>query len=429
VAGVGSSPVVAYQGLGAYFLDKLEDGVWRLEVMPDAVQIRDPFERASPKKEVTRIQWQLNAMQVMLPDLGTGFSIKGLNEGNTYTATAADNFKIAPGTYLLTRNGKNTSTTKTGMGAIQLNEFVAPQATNTDFFVQLNPLAELTAGKPFVINAQVVGMDTGRVSLQVSRLGAGQPRTIPMRKNGYNYAAELPSELLTPGVLNYRIIAQQGSDVAVFPGNFKDNPFAWDTYTNETWKAMVTANDARLELFNPAVDRDARAYPSFRRGFQINYLPGEKPGELLLKLAATELLGDHTIGFQYAFAKKLKGRSIDMVDKLMIRARTAETTPVQAKITLTNADAFSFSTYITLNNDFRDIEVPLNNLAPDASLLLPRPYPGFLPTSFTATGSPSPFRLQEIEKIQVTIGTDVPAAAFNKPYSMEVQSVWLQKSK
>ena len=431
VAGVGSSPVAIYQGLGAYFLDKLEDGVWRLEVMPDAIHIRDPFERASPKKEVTRIQWQSNTMQVLLPDLGTGFSVKGLNEGNTYTTTAAGNFQIAPGTYLLTRNGKNASTAKTTVGAIQLNEFVAPQPSNKEIFVQHNPFAEVTAGKPFLLTAQVVGVDTGRVSLQLSRLGAGQPRTISMRKSAYAYTAEVPADLLAPGVLNYRIIVQQGDDVAVFPGNFKDNPFAWDTYTNETWKTMVVTNDARLELFNPAVDRDARTYPSFRRGFQINYLPGEKPGELLLKLAATELSGDHTIGFQYAFAKKLKGRMTELgtLDKLMIRARTAEATPVQAKITLTNADAVSFSAFITLNNDFRDIEVPLNNLAPDASLLLPRPYPGFLPISFAATTSTAPFKLPEMEKIQVTIGTDVPAAAFNKPYSMEVQSVWLQKSK
>ncbi|HXB96133.1 MAG TPA: hypothetical protein VNU70_13275, partial [Puia sp.] len=35
VAGVGNSSVVRYGGYGAYFLDRLEAGVWRLEVMPD----------------------------------------------------------------------------------------------------------------------------------------------------------------------------------------------------------------------------------------------------------------------------------------------------------------------------------------------------------------------------------------------------------
>ena len=34
IAGCGSSPIVDYEGTGAYFIDCLESGVWRLEVMP-----------------------------------------------------------------------------------------------------------------------------------------------------------------------------------------------------------------------------------------------------------------------------------------------------------------------------------------------------------------------------------------------------------
>ncbi len=51
IAGVGSSPVVKYEGTGAYFLDKIEDDAWKLKVMPDAISIKDPFEKASPKKK------------------------------------------------------------------------------------------------------------------------------------------------------------------------------------------------------------------------------------------------------------------------------------------------------------------------------------------------------------------------------------------
>ena len=34
IAGVGSSSIVSYTGSGAYFLDKVEKGIWRLEVLP-----------------------------------------------------------------------------------------------------------------------------------------------------------------------------------------------------------------------------------------------------------------------------------------------------------------------------------------------------------------------------------------------------------
>ncbi|HMV91535.1 MAG TPA: cellulase family glycosylhydrolase, partial [Cyclobacteriaceae bacterium] len=43
IAGYGDSELVRYKGKGAYFLDRLENGVWRLEVMPDAIWIEDPF--------------------------------------------------------------------------------------------------------------------------------------------------------------------------------------------------------------------------------------------------------------------------------------------------------------------------------------------------------------------------------------------------
>src|SRR5438105_1303228 len=54
LAGYGSSPVVGYDGEAIYFLDKVRAGVWRLEVYPDAVPVRDPFEPPSIEKVVTR---------------------------------------------------------------------------------------------------------------------------------------------------------------------------------------------------------------------------------------------------------------------------------------------------------------------------------------------------------------------------------------
>src|SRR5450432_3643007 len=200
IAGVGSSPIVQYQGSGAYFLDKVEEGVWRLELMPDAIHTRDPFERASPKKEVTRIQWQANTMQIILPDLGPEFTIKGLNEGNIYSATASsDIFQIQPGTYLLTKKGKNISPGKNHIGVISLNEFAAPRSSSTEMFLRHEPYAEVSAGKAFAIHAKVVGIDTGRVSLQIGRLGGGQARIIPMIITASSdYAAEVPPDLLGP---------------------------------------------------------------------------------------------------------------------------------------------------------------------------------------------------------------------------------------
>lgn len=50
IAGFGNSALVKYDGSGAYFLDKISEGVWRLEVMPDAHWVDNPFGTNSPKK-------------------------------------------------------------------------------------------------------------------------------------------------------------------------------------------------------------------------------------------------------------------------------------------------------------------------------------------------------------------------------------------
>lgn len=75
IAGCGSSPVIRYEGTGAYFMDCLEPGVWRLEVMPDAVVVNDPFAKPSLDKEVVTIAYGAWDMALQIPDLGMEFTL------------------------------------------------------------------------------------------------------------------------------------------------------------------------------------------------------------------------------------------------------------------------------------------------------------------------------------------------------------------
>jgi hypothetical protein len=429
VAGVGSSSIVKYEGTGAYFLDKISDGVWRLEVMPDAIHIRDPFERASPNKEVTRLQWQSNTMQIVLPDLSS-FSIDGVNDGNNFASSILDNsFQIQPGTYLLTSDKLPPS----NIGGRGLTEFAGSRPLFDGLLLRHEPFNEVSVGKSFTISAKIVGLGSGKATLQINKLGGGfsSIRTIPMiRKSSSEYSAEVSSDFVTTGLLNYKIILQKGNEFATFPGNHKENPFAWDNYDNETWQTFVVSENAKLEIFNPTVDRSSKIYHSFRRGFHAGFITGTEPNHLILRLSTNELSGDDTFGFDHYFADKLKGRfsEVNSFDKLVIRARTSEVQTVRAKITFINKDAFAFSTFVTLTNSFRDIEIPIKDLKTDSMLLLPRPYPEFMPLCFKATGESS-FHLIEMEKVQVTVGPGLNESEFKKPYSLEVESIWLQKKK
>src|SRR5438876_7127826 len=88
IAGYGSSSVATYGGEGIYFLDKVRPGVWRLEVYPDAVPVRDPFEPPSPDKIVTRAISRAWSMTVKLPELCASFTVQPITVGNRVPAVS-----------------------------------------------------------------------------------------------------------------------------------------------------------------------------------------------------------------------------------------------------------------------------------------------------------------------------------------------------
>ena len=429
IAGVGSSPVINYTGTGAYFLDKIKEGVWTLEVMPDVIYIRDPFERASPKKEVTLIKWQKNKMNISLADLGVNFSISALNEGNNYGATndlntdGTKGFYMTPGKYLLTAEGHD-------FDYFGKREFVAPLSSESDIVVRHEPFSEVTAGKSFTIHAIVAGIDTGRVSVQVSKLGGGLFRNISMKKSGYEYAAEIPADIVATGQLQYRIIVQEGNKYAVYPGDIQSNPFAWDNYQFETYKTNIAAENASLGLYDPANDRTVHVLPNFRRGFQTSYVSGTNSGSLVFKLSIAEMKGDEVMGFQTFIGDKLKqrGSALSSFDKIIVRGKTAVAQPVNIKITLVSRNGFAFASTFSVTDNFRDIEILLNNFRPDSALLMPRPYPGFQPLYFKSSATNEVFDLDDIEKMEITTTPSLHSSN-SGTYSFEIESVKLGKRK
>ncbi|MCX2740307.1 cellulase family glycosylhydrolase [Pontibacter anaerobius] len=434
VAGVGSSAVVKYQGKGAYFIDKLENGVWRLEVMPDAIHVSDPFAKASPKKTVTSIQWQEHPMEINLPDLGDNFTVTGLNEGNSYTSkTKNGSFGVKPGTYLLAKNGKSTRNLKSGaLGAVGMNEFVAPKPHANSLFLKHTPYTEVSAGKPSTLTAQIVGIDTtAKVSLVANSL-SGIWKTIQMKQvSPYTYQAELPADLLSPGQIRYRIIVEsQEGDFTSFPGGQKGNPWAWDYIQNGFWQTYVAPENGALELYDATTDQDLFIYPNLWRSNERQYITGKKPGQLILRLDTEQLPQEGVMGLQLYVGDKLKGRQSELpeFDKLIIRARTSGNAPVQANITLITAGASAYTANVELNNEFREIEIPVSSLKPSRFILLPRPYPGFHPFWFKSAKAAA-FDLKQVEKLELTVGDGSTKAERGKPYNLEVESVWLEKTR
>ncbi len=432
IAGVGSSPVIKYSGYGAYFIDKLENGVWRLEVMPDAISIRDPFERPSLKKEVTRIQWEPQPMSITLADLGDNFDIKPLNAGNSYSTTATgDDFLVNPGVYLLIRkNHKNLKwNADSYLGTTKLGEYAAPQSFDTSPYVVHKPFTEVSAGTPFVLKAKTVGVNASdKVTLMIHNSAGGRYQVIDMiRKSPYDYEVQIGKELLNPGLLSYKIVVQSGTNNFVaFPGGHPGNPADWDNYNNEEWETYVVANDNPTELFNANNGRnEADGTP-----FGTTYIATSTPNQLALSITSGGRRGQSqgAIGFHVYLTDKLKGRRSNLVvfSRLVVKARTQNTAPVKMKVALIDDEGSAWSAYVTVPNSFSAIEIPLSSLKKDSYMLWPKSYPGFLPVSFKNQNSTS-FDISRINMLEVLTGQDAAADKSINAYNLDIESVMLEK--
>ena len=103
VWGCGSSPVAVYDGTGAYFLDRVSAGVWRLQIYPDAFTLADPYTGTAEPK--VRVIPGRHDMTLLLPDLGGGFSVwpfDGRAAGERRAVARGGAFTAEPGDYLLT---------------------------------------------------------------------------------------------------------------------------------------------------------------------------------------------------------------------------------------------------------------------------------------------------------------------------------------
>lgn len=159
VAGHGSSPLVRYDGSGAYFLDKTsQSGVWRLEVLPDISQLEDPFNNTSLNNAKIVTVSRRHPISINLPQLGNNYSlynVKGEN-GAQKLATASDaTLEITPGTWLLAQDGVTPDfkklATQIVAGNVGMTEYVAPDPARV-------PVALLTARRNGDAN-----LDTGMI--------------------------------------------------------------------------------------------------------------------------------------------------------------------------------------------------------------------------------------------------------------------------
>ena len=88
-------------------------------------------------------------------------------------------------------------------------------------------------------------------------------------------------------------------------------------------------------------------------------------------------------------------------------------------------DGSAFGIIITINTEHGEYRMALDDLKPVKLVLLPRPYPTFLPYFFEYL-SEEKLNLNEVESLQFSIGPGIPSNELNDPHGIAIESVRLE---
>lgn len=435
VAGFGNSEVIKYEGKGAYFLDKLEDGVWRLEVMPDAILIDNPFGSNSLEKTVAVIKWNEWEMSLDLPGLNENFSLAALNKDNEFTPKVkGKSFKIRPGTYLLKKEGAEFDKNSDLNLRFELEEFTAPESTVAQTYMLHEPIKELTENSSAEITAEIVS-EKEIEKVEAWLQNGNTYKAIELKnKNAYNYSAEIPESVLKNGFLEYQIIITTNKGKETFPGEVSGSPEDWDFYSEKVFITQIVKETKPLYIFNAAEDEDY-VVGEWKPGNKL--VPTDNADEAEYRVKVEKLFEKdvenpeaapiYDYSFRYNFNRKIAGRKAELEskDSLVIKARALTQSTGKLQIALVMKNGVAFGTTLDIDQETKTYKIDLYTLKPVKTVSLPRPYPSFLPYYFehSYTGN---FELENVEALQFSIGPGIEEKELENPHGVGIISVSLE---
>lgn len=438
VAGYGSSPVVGYEGEGAYFLDKVRPGVWRLEVYPDAVLVRDPFEMPSPTRIVTRAISRAWPMTIALPDLGAEFRVLPITPGGPGRIVSGAHFSVTPGVYLLSASGAvDPATLPAKVGALGFAEYHPPPADTLPLSV--HPLAppELVTGREGEVRARVVDLTAPDSVLLFVRPNAGGwfQRFWMRPAGGYHYAAAIPAGALREGPSQFVITVYRGGVPVTFPGVRPRRPWDWDWTDGETWPLDVTSPRAPLQLFAPRTDAARLAFTRIgdagRRGLfrlGVSEVTGQPIFHLELPVDSSGWSpADYTASLVIRDRIGARRDALAGADALRLRIRGLGPRQI-LHVTLMEDDGTSWTTAVPLDSTWSEPSLPLAGFAIGRGVLLPQGFPGawsyWVGPATGRGGSADRPRLDRMERLQLSLRREDGVKAVAGGYGVEVE--WMQ---
>jgi len=434
VAGHGSSPVVTYEGSGAYFLDKLQDGVWRLELMPDAETVNDPFAKPSLSREAVQIIWSENMMDIDLPDLGADFLWKQLTPGTSAQGQAKGTaIRLKPGVYILGRQGQaalagfNASTV---WNRYPLGHFVAPAASATKMPVIVHEPAKYhERGRSLDVSMKVISpVKPDSVIIQTDDVSFWRDDNVFLKlenKDGYQYTGRLPETMLRNDRVRYTATVYTDGEKYTFPQGTAGAPLDWDASIYTYWTTRIVDKSTPIVLVEAWSDQsewEEYAIPetAYSRARKTQQHPMTMP-----VWSYTFMKQDSASKFFWLkdIRQMLTERTVKMAEvKSLLMSITHQSFEGKLQVGFISNMGYTYATVVELEKDRPEqvVRIPLEALELVPTALLPAPYPTFLERYFVPS-VPIPFAVGDVEKLMIS--TDGPVG---EKTVIGIGSVWME---
>ncbi len=427
IAGYGNSRIMKYDGRGTYFLDEINDNVWKLELYPDAVWLKDPFGRNGLDKPVAKLIWKFHKMKIDVPGLKADFKVYSLDD----KSVTASNYSVSlePGVYFITNN-KTFSVNKSLKGVVSfakikkygefINDFESIEIKN------LTPLS-FNENQEKKIRVEIYSKaENPETFVYIRKTGWRNPGKYELtRIDDFRYEFILPTEISSNGKIDYFVNVEQDGGVLTFPGKLYITPQNWPFDPEDSYKLSIFPASDKITIYDPERDVNNLIFSNIWRyaRFAIDYsFDDDNKEELNVQVSnLREQFPEFTMQFYVGDYVKSMNR-IDN-DEIEFEMKKTSGGPDSILVRMLFNNGSGLERKINLKTNYEKIIVPISKPEKLRYALLPRPYPTFLPYWFESVPQKNSVdKNLKLESIQIALPLPEPDKGLNN-YGIKLKKI------
>ncbi len=428
IAGYGNSPVIKYEGRGSYFLDKVNDGLWKLEVYPDAVWLKDPFGRNGLDEPVAALIWKPHKMQINLPNFKKDYKI--FSKDGEQTAIDAS-INVEPGFYYLT-NDENLTVKNLGTGTVDFDLIERYGHFIHDF--ESKEIKNLTPSTFYENDTKRITVevyskeDADEVNLYIKKIEWRSYQKFKMQKiNDFVYEIELPQQISSNGLLEYFVTVNSENSFMTFPGKLNETPNSWSFNSDVPYRLKIFPPSNKRIIYSPIKDIDnlisANLWRYAEYGIDYTFDENQNP-ELSVEIRNVRQKFDELALQIYVGENVSEDESYNEIEFEMKAENNA---PDSVLIRVLYANTEGFEEWINPSNEYQTIKIKLREPENFRYALLPRPYPTFLPYWYESDPKQNKNTYLKPESIQIAIPFPKKGRELNG-YGFKLKSISVTKN-